>query len=68
MGDRIVEKAALVLAFAAAAHVFLFPKYAELLRIELPRFLDLALYLPAVVLGLRAWLRTRSFARSWPLL
>jgi O-antigen ligase len=63
-----MARAVLIVAFAAVPHVFLVPKLAELLHVPISRFLDLIIYLPAVAFGVRSWLRTRSFARSWTLL
>jgi hypothetical protein len=49
-----------------AALNFLYPKACELIGRPAVPFVDLLLYLPAVLMGVWHWCKGRSFASSWP--
>ena len=57
---------ALSLALWVAALNFLYPKACELLGRPAVPFVDLVLYLPAILMGAWHWCKGRSFASSWP--
>ncbi len=61
-----MSKFALQLAFVVAALWFLYGKFAESLGQPPIPFVDLAMYIPAVLLGAWYWCKGRSFASSWP--
>lgn len=61
-----MKRFALILAFFVAGIGFLLPKISDEFSLALPQFLQLTLYLPAVLLGTRSWLATSSYARTWP--
>lgn len=63
-----VPQLALRLAMVAGAFQIIYPKLCSELRLDLFRFFDLALFLPAAWLGLGSLWRVRSFARSTPVL
>lgn len=56
----------LQMAFAVAAFRVIAPKVFDHFEIQHFRFFYPLFYLPAVILGIRSWLRVPSFARSWP--
>ena len=58
----------LQLAFVVSALWFVYPKCCESFgQVPIP-FVDLALYIPAVLLGAWYWWKGRSFASSWPVI
>lgn len=61
-----MERLALILAFIGAGTGIIIQKVCEHLNLEPFPFLDLILCIPAVLLGTWSWLKTPSFARSWP--
>lgn len=66
VGPLAPARLALGLAFFAIGLQFCFPRWFAFLRLPLIPFLGLAMCLPATLLGVRSWLRGRSFATSWP--
>jgi O-antigen ligase len=64
-GRLMTARVTLVLAFTVAAGAIVFPRLFEYLHLEQGRFLQLILYIPAVVIGAQSWLRTPSYARFW---
>ena len=61
-----MAKIALALTFIVAAMGCLMNKLMEIWGLSSLGYVPLALYLPAGVLGIRSWLKTRTFARSLP--
>lgn len=59
-------KLALRLAFVAAGLNYTALKLGEIFHYDKPLLFNVALCLPAVVLGATSWWAVRSFARSWP--
>ena len=62
----MMVKLFLVLAFVVAALQGITPKLFDDFGIEQIQFLYPAFYLPAVIPGIRSWMKTPTFARSWP--
>jgi O-antigen ligase len=59
---------ALRLAFIAAAPGILTGVLGSTMSMPLTRYIQMVLYMPAVILGVRVWCQGRSFARSAPVL
>lgn len=65
IGFLTLNKTFLVVAFISAGMNFVTLKLGEYLHGESPLLVNVALCLPAAVLGSASWLMIRSFARSW---
>jgi len=63
-----VAKFFLQLAFVVAAFRVAAPKLFDCVGVEQVQFLYPVFYLPAVILGVRSWLKVPNFARSWPVI
>jgi hypothetical protein len=63
-----MARLALQLAFVVSALGFVYPKSCEHFHQPLIPFIDMVMYLPAVLIGAWYWWKGRSFASSWPVI
>ena len=63
-----MAKFALQLAFVVSALGFVYPKFSESINQPVIPFINLVMYIPAVLIGSWYWWKGRSFAGSWPVI